>query len=179
MDEQGFDFKPEERREPKRFEPPPWEQAAFEELERTRAAQAPREPKQQREEEESGQPNEPPASKEQESAPSAAVPRTDGDVGPGQPTALDESQVIEMLAGLSEEDPARPRSYFTVAFGAGLFLVAVGGVLIIWAMAALVSSRQTGSVGQWSGAGLGMFGAFFLGMGAWMLYRTLKQRGVL
>ena len=180
MDEQGFDFKPSERREPKPYEPPPWERDAFEELQRAQPEKSvvpAKEPEQ--EGAESVAPQEPASSaaSEQSSAPDDQIAEAAA-VGPERP-ALDEARVIEMLSELSAEEPAKPNEYFAVGFGAGLVLVAIGGVLIVWGMAALVSSRQTGWVGQWSGAGLGMFGVFFMGMGVWMLYRTLKQRGVL
>ena len=87
--------------------------------------------------------------------------------------------MLEMLAGLAAEEPKPTTVYVPVALGTGLGLLALGGVLLIWAMAALVGSRQTGSMGQVGGAGLGLFGVFFLSMGVWLVYRTLKQRGVL
>ena len=87
--------------------------------------------------------------------------------------------MVEMLAGLAAEEPKPTDAYVPVALGTGLGLLALGGVLLVWAMAALVGSRQTGSMGQVGGAGLGLFGVFFLSMGVWLVYRTLKQRGVL
>jgi hypothetical protein len=84
-----------------------------------------------------------------------------------------------MLSGLAEEEPAPTQLYQRVAIGTGMALFALGAVLIVWAMAALVSARQTGFMGQMGGVGLGLFGAFFVGMGLWLFYRTLKQRGVL
>jgi hypothetical protein len=181
MDDQGFDFAPTERRAPKPFEPPPWERDAFEELKRKQAEEGPPAAAEEREEDQapSTVPTAPASAEQSGREPEQVKETAPGSQEPDDGAEVDEAQVIEMLAGLAEEDPARPQGYFTVAFGAGLLMVAIGGVLVIWAMAALVSSRQTGWVGQWSGAGLGLFGAFFLGMGVWMLYRTLKQRGVL
>jgi hypothetical protein len=192
VDDQGFDFRqPAHTREPKRFEPPPWEREAFADLERKReqeaaAAQAPTEPE--------GAPAEPspPVPDDTEAAQSAGPgahaggqPADGGNgdapagVGDAGAEPLDERVVIEMMAGLAAEEPSAKTSFFAVGVGSAIVLVAIGGVLMVWGMAALVGARATGWVGQMGGVGLGMFGVFFFGMGVWLLYRTLKQRGVL
>jgi hypothetical protein len=173
MDEQGFDFRPGERRDPKPFEPPPWEKAAFEEL-RQKLPQ----PSEKTEVPDGGEQTQTTPPIGLAGGTTNARPAS-SDEATGTTAAVDDAMVIEMLSELSAEEPAQPKGLFAVGFGAGLVLVAIGGVMIVWAMAAVLSSRQTGWVGQWSGAGLGIFGAFFVGMGVWMLYRTLKQRGVL
>jgi hypothetical protein len=179
VDEQGFDFKrPAGRREPKRFEPPPWEKDAFDEL-------------QKRKSEEEAKAAEIAAVLEQASEPEPAAGRVD-EAEPDAPEVrgaepeeglkggqLDERQVLELMAGLAAEEPPVARGIHKVAIATGMGLMALGAVLLIWGMAALVGSRQTGSLGQVGGLGLGFFGAFFMGMGLWLIYRTLKQRGVL
>jgi hypothetical protein len=188
VDDQGFEFRPPpSRREPQAFEPPPWEKEAFQELERRRAPEeaagedgeeGPIGSEVPQDESESEAADEASVDKDSEARRTAAVDeaaRPSGSEGAGVPHSV----VLEMMAGLAAEEPRATEAYSNVALATGLFLGALGGVLVVWSIAALVGSRTTGWIGQVTGAGLGLFGVFFFGMGVWLLYRTLKQRGVL
>jgi len=176
----GFDFHTPDRREAKRFEPPPWEREAFEDLERKRV--------EQQEAEQAAAPQAPPA--EPEAAPEAQQSEAEKPeaaaqgLGPEEGGAtsepqLDEGKVAEMLAGLSAEEPREYRSLWRIAIASAIVLGAIGAVLIIWAMAAIVGARETGAVGLTGGFVLLFFGAGFVAGAWWLTVRTLRQRGVL
>jgi hypothetical protein len=177
VDDQDFEFRvPTEKRAARPFEPPPWEKSAFDELEKRRQEPGPEEEARGIAESETIAADAVPAAAGAKAEPDFV--HTSGDVvstGGGIP----ESKVVEMMAGLAAEEPRPHESYWSVALAVSLVLVAIGAVLLIWGVAALVSSSTTGWIGQLTGTGLGLFGTFFIGMGLWLLYRTLRQRGVL
>ncbi len=167
MDDQGFDFrKPTERREPKRFEPPPWEREAFERLGRAKD-------------------EEPPVS-EGGAAPGAGGP--DGDrpaatveSGAGR-RQLSEAEVLELLAGLAAEEPDARAPATQVTLGASIVLLPIGVLLVFWGMAALARAGVAASgagIARTGAVTLLVFGAGFIGSTVWLLYRLMKQRGVL
>lgn len=185
MADDEFDFHTPPRREAKQFEPPPWEREAFEEMERKRAEQQAAQealagaPSAQPQEAQQLPTPEPPAGTAREAAP-----------GPGQETVadreaeapeprLDEAQVAEMIAGLSAEEPAEHRSLWRIAIASAIVVGAIGAVLIVWSMAAMVGARRTGAVGWASAFILLFFGAGFVAGAWWLTLRTLRQRGVL
>jgi hypothetical protein len=176
VDEHDMDFRrPTERRDPKQFEPPPWEQDAFAELERKRL-QA--EEERRRAEQEAAEDQ---ARSEAESKPSEqpAPPEPEQAEELQPKPQLEERVVIEMLAGLAAEEPSPRQSYSAVAIVVGAGVAVLGAVMVVWAVAALVGAQRSGLVGTVAGTGLGLFGFFFFGMGLWLVYRALKQRGVL
>lgn len=176
MGDDGFDFHRPQRRESKRFEPPPWEQEAFEELQKKRAENSAEpsveqpvpasEPVEvvQREEVAMPIPVPPPVTKAPETEPAKVVP---------------DAKVLEMLALLAEEEPRETGALWKVAIAAALMLFCLGVVMVIWGMAAIVGSRSSGATGVTGGSILLMFGAGFIGAAAWLVVRTLRQRGVL
>lgn len=190
MADDGFDFHTPERREAKQFEPPPWEREAFEELERKRADQevGQRPPVDQAA---AGATQAPPDAPEREvergpvseaavgqgvAAGRAAQPGSeDAPVGP----TLDEARVTEMLAGLSAEEPRSAEGLWRAAIGSAIVLGAIGVVLVVWAIAAIVSARRSGAVGLTGGLILLFFGAGFVAGALWLTVRTLRQQGVL
>lgn len=173
MDEQGFEFQQRGRREARKFEPPPWEQEAFDELNRGREQKA--------EEPESRVPAElrpaPQASPQLAAPKEERVSRQEDKREVHAEGELDEGRVLEMLAALTAEEPRETYDKLSYVVGAGIAVL--GAVLILWGMAALASVKTTGAMGYLAGAGLFAFGALFIGMGVWLVYRTLKQRGVL
>lgn len=192
MDDQGFDFhKVPERRERKQFEPPPWERDAFEELQRQREAE---------------QPVPQPAQPEPEpvAAPPAAVPPVaatpvqearqpqteavrppDAAEAPPQEASKQgpsEAEVLELLAGLAAEEPDATAPAMQVTVGASIVLLPIGAMMLFWGMAALAraASAQAGAgVARTGAVVLIMFGAGFVAAAFWLIYRLMKQRGVL
>ncbi len=180
----GFKMPPPQRKEPSRFEPPPWEKEAFEELERRKAAGEERSEAVV------------PATEE----PAADVPlekrvpevtKTPGDCGtdgsgvaaeqgkPNGATLPVEAVLIEMLSELRDEEPSSQNVIHGISIGVAIALLALGAVLVIWGMAGIVGSRFTGTIGLAGGAVLLTFGAGFVALALWLVTRTLRQRGVL
>lgn len=196
MADEGFDFHTPQRKEAKRFEPPPWEKEAFDELERRRAEEAHVRALMQAAQEEaaaaelaaeraSEQAAEQGATvsaetirSEEAAGDATAPPGQEGEPETGQ-TAIEDERVSRMLARLSEEEPRGHEGVWAVALGAALVLGAIGGVLIVWAMAAMVGAPRSGATGIAGGLVLLVFGAGFVFGALWLAYRTLRQRGVL
>jgi hypothetical protein len=187
-DEGGFDFHTPPRREAKQFEPPPWEQDAFDELERKKAEQAAavqaiadmQREKQDEAERLAAQEAVRQAGPADDEAQSATAGKDQGpEAGGRQATELDDRKVAAMLAELSAEEPSAMKGLWKTAMAAAILLAAIGVVLIVWALAAFVGIRRTGAVGAGSGAVLLFFGAGFVGGAWWLTVRTLRDRGVL
>jgi hypothetical protein len=193
MGDEDFNFPPSERRETKRFEPPPWERDAFDELSRAKEAEegAARAA-------EAAQAAEAAAAIEVAAARAsdvvaaadaeqqAATTAASGDRGGVTQAAVEEpsvseAQVTEMMAGLREEEPTSMQSYSAIAIALSVFTGLVGVVMLVWARAMFVSAaaRGTGRVGMISGSIVAFFGALFIGLSMWVAVRALRQRGVL
>lgn len=165
MADHDKDFRPPVRRqEPRRFEPPPWEREAFE-----------------KRKQEAEPATESPAtvSPAEESAPTSETRVQAEQKEPLTGSEVEEKVMLEMLAGLAAEEPDSSGAIKTVAFAAALLLVVLGGVLIVWGVAALVSSAATGAVGTVGGSVMLLFGSGFIGAAIWLTIRTLRQQGVL
>lgn len=182
MSDQDFNFNPPPRRDAKKaFEPPPWEQDQFEELARRKEAEKaavevslgsasgealPVEPHE-------GPPLATPVG---ETAPlqtrgtqaTAAAPGDDPD-----------PRIETMLMGLRSEEPPFGRQLWKVALAAAVVLALVGAVLTVWGLFALAAARRTGALGALGGGILISFGLGFVAVGGWMVFRTLRQQGVL
>ncbi len=157
MDDQGFDFRTIlEPREPKRFVPPPWETDSY--------------PKK--------------VSPAQEVPPEEAEPQR-SEAAPANPPrdkAPSEAEMIELLADLAGEEPKDERALMNVTLAAALALSALGMVLMVWGVAAFVragAAEQGAGVARAGAATMWIFGAGFLASAIWLLYRLMKQRGVL
>jgi len=203
MSDDEIKFPPAEKRECKPFEPPPWEQDAFDEMARLRTEQA-----------ESAQAASTMDAAVAGAAPTAGVaagvvPGTEsGAVPVGAPGAtamaaapaapdaelgaertgasageeagkLDEARMAELFANLAAEESKGSKDLSWVGLVAGGVLLAAGALLMIWSVAALGGTRNAGWIGPTSSMGLGLFGMLFGGIGAWLLYKSLKRRGVL
>ena len=186
MSDQDFNFRPPERREAKQFEPPPWEQDAFEGLAQNRgegheaeaAAEAPKPlgaivPEVVPEAELASEPE-----PEPEAAPTAGQ---GPDAKAEEPPAVSEAQMLEMMAALRAEEPRATESYSKLSLWLSALTGALGVVMLFWAMAMLVSAsaRGTGRVGVLGGLIVGIFGALFIGLAMWVGVRALRDRGVL
>ena len=163
MDDQGFDFrKRPERREPKRFEPPPWEQPEPAAAPEVRAVQ------EERAVEEVPEP----------AAPVEKGPAKQSEAASG-PT---EAELIELLAGLAQEEPDTSRVITNATLASVIGLTAFGMVLLVWGMAAFVragAAEAGAGLARTGAATMGVFGAGFIASAMWLLYRLMKQRGVL
>lgn len=193
MSDQDFDFhRPAERREAKQFEPPPWERDAFEELQRRRSQEenvstnAPEEAVEQNPQAErgTGTSGGDPTTGE---APVAKEPIGGHQVEPPAPVKtgaqakhqVDERVVIELMAGLKAEEPSVQPAVQWISLFSALVIAAIGTVMILWGMAALIGSRASGPTGAFGGTVLLFFGAAAIAGAVWLTVRTLRQRGVL
>ena len=192
MSDQGFDFRPpSERREARQFEPPPWERDQFEkhkreQAEREAAAEAARAKvlAQQEAEQAAEKPDELPGI--------GAASATGGAVGAGALGAgeagkasqevhkaeIDEKQVALMMLDLRAEEPAALEGVWVVNMMAGVIVLLVGFASSIWGATAL-ARRGLPVAATLGGFILLAFGLGFLGLGGWLIFKALRQRGVL
>lgn len=185
MGDDEFRVPPANRREARRFEPPPWEADAFKELELRRATKETREDTGTgavgaTADEHTGQSvaggvaDEPasrsvgPAGSESGAAPAG---------GAASRAELDDEVVAALMARLRDEEPSAA-NYWVAWVVVGFLMMVLGSVMLIWAMAAYMKP-DAGQVGTTGGSILLLFGAGFIGGGAWFIYRGLKKRGVL
>lgn len=182
MDDQGFDFQSAERREPRQFEPPPWERDAFDDLQRQRAeSPVTRGP----EPTETGPAEEPAVVSVPETAGAEETTATTAEQAPAAKRAGEgpsEAEIIEYLAGLAEEepDPRGPATVVTIA--SAIVLMPIGIVLVVWGVAALVKAEAAyanAGIARTGAATMVLFGAGFVAAAFWLIYRLMKQRGVL
>ncbi len=197
-DDHGFDFRQRERRETKRFEPPPWEQNQFEELARKRTEEEAAQAEAQAAAEAGAQAQaaaeqaaaQPEATEAEAAAPTPAEvpegPPSEAAAAPAvtQPPAalpggLEDARVNEMLAELASEEPPVSRDIWKVGVATGGVMVALGVVFLFWGIAALVAARRTGSVGVLGGAVLLFLGVGFTAGGTYLVVKNLRQQGVL
>ncbi len=166
MSDQDFNFAPPPpRRERKEFEPPPWEKHLFEQL-----------AKEQEQEQGTDQVQRKVAAEEPEPAPTPEVT-----VSSEEPQ-LDEVQLASMLFELRAEEAPATGMYAKATLVAGAILLLVGIVMVIWSFVMIVVALRAPDQGR-SGVFIGMtvlvFGAGFAGTGAWFVFKTLRQQGVL
>jgi hypothetical protein len=98
--------------------------------------------------------------------------------GDGKPS-LDDQAVARMLIGLRAEEPEALQGAWAVSLGAGIMVGVIGVIVAIWGMAAMGRSGGMGAVGTMAATILLLFGLGFLGIGGWLIFRALRQRGVL
>ena len=178
MNDDDLDFSPPApRRERKEFEPPPWEQDRFDELAK-RQKQFDAAPKQEDEGEDVPGPLEPARTEQQVNEEQEGA--VGGPVSEKRP--LDEKLVAAMLIELKADEPSVSRGFDRAGLVAGVLLLAIGGLLMIWAVVmitvAVRRSQQVGT-GVLIGTVVLVFGVGFAGTGAWFVFRFLRQQGVL
>jgi hypothetical protein len=192
VSDQDFNFNPPPRREAKKaFEPPPWEQDQFEELARRQEADQEVVSETAEEEAITAALEEATVKASDEVTESPAVAATPGLVeaeGPPARKAVwsgaaldpDEDPRVEaMLQVLMSEEPQFGKQLWKVSLAAGAVLVAVGLVMTVWGIFAISATSRAGALGSLGGGILLAFGLGFVGVGGWMAFRTLRQRGVL
>lgn len=161
------------RRDARSFEPPPWEQAHFDELEKLKTV-------------------EPEAAVD--ACPDALnVPDTHdaasaggaGDVVVKPPQVdrkvppVDEAAMLEMMSRLAADEPPVVRSIWQLAMVASIVLGSIGLMMIVFGAVGLARTARTGLTAVLGGATLISFGIGMIALAVWMAVRTLKQRGVL
>jgi hypothetical protein len=164
----------DEVRDPRSFEPPPWEADQFEELRRRREAeQAVRERAERlAAEAEAAEPK--PGSEPAENVPEPAprgTPRT-AETGP------DPAEVDLMMMGLAAEEPDVARPFRIMGFVVAAIVAAVGAVTVIagiWGL--VVQAGRGGVMGSLAAWVVIAFGLLLVGGGGWLTVLAMKQRG--
>lgn len=174
-DNQGFSFNLPQRREKKEFEPPPWERNQHGEFVK----------QQQR----SATPEDEADAADEQQTPSPVVELTEAeaaDHGNRSPLVarpvLSESRAAEMLYQLKAEEPPAGKEFSRIGAAAGVLMVGLGVMFIVWAVVMLVvASRRPGQGGAGAVFGLTVMalGICFAGGGAWFVFKSLRQQGVL
>ncbi len=175
-------FPPGQRRDKPTFEPPPWEQDRFEELARQKreaelaAAQA--------------EPNAPAVETEAAAVPLAPlvselveVVYAEADeeraAGEGEKPELDPKHVEVLMMGLRSEEPRPEEAYWKISMAAGITSALIGLVVTTWGVVAFATPKQGGAGSLLLVTMLLFFGLGFMAGGVWVVFRSLRQRGVL
>lgn len=185
MSDQGFDFgPPPPRREARQFEPPPWEREQFERHKREQAEleAAAEEARAKVLAEQAALAAQAAAENLEQPAPAEAAPSTGNEqASPSteSPRAeVDDKQVAMMMMDLRAEEPAALEGAWVVNLAAGIVVALVGFASGVWGVAAL-SKPGLPAAGRLGGFILLGFGLGFLGVGGWLIFKALRQRGVL
>ncbi|GAB4279654.1 MAG: hypothetical protein Kow0056_13110 [Coriobacteriia bacterium] len=175
----------DEVREPRKFEPPPWEKEQFEAIQRRKQESGQGRPGAPGEDE-AGSGAGPTEAQQapvrpQEQGPTGEQPATQGDATrpAGEERTKDiEAEAEALLASLSleERETAAGPDPFKLAIGAAAFLVFVGTVFLIYAFIALSRSYQAGLVAVVGSMIVALMGLMFIGTGAWMGIRAYNRR---
>ncbi|MGV8084100.1 MAG: hypothetical protein AB2L09_10775 [Coriobacteriia bacterium] len=181
MAEDEFNFKKIEYREPRRFEPPPWEQEeAPEGTSQEEAEELAAEERQLGEgAEKSSTAEEEPPSEEPE--PSAVKGSAEGPVEEAELSAEDSAEsgeVEAMFAELKTEEESGSEDYFKLSL---VMIVIVAAIGLVTAISGIVLAFRSG--GSPTGALLALVliatGLGFVAIGLRLLYKTYRQRGAL
>jgi len=185
MSDQDFNFAPPPpRRERKEFEPPPWEQHLFERLTEERTNESA-----ETVPVEAGEPDL--ALKVPEVVAVTAVAEEQETPGPSSPEPeeddskkplLDEVRLAAMMFELRAEEVPATQVFARATLVAGAMLLLIGVVMVIWSfvmIAVALRRPEQGRSGVYVGMTVLVFGAGFAGTGAWFVFKTLRQQGVL
>lgn len=177
------------RRDPKSFEPPPWERAQFEELARAKEAEAEAEAaaqqalaarlaQEQAQANMAAEPEARPAQPVEESTAAVDAPGADTAEQPVNP-AVSEAALMEMMAGLAAQEPPATKGFWQLGAIAAVVLAAIGSMMLVFGIIGLAKTSDAGLVGKLGGTILVGFGLGMIAIAIWVIVRTLKQRGVL
>jgi hypothetical protein len=193
VSDQDLNFNPPPRREAKKaFEPPPWERDQFDELARRQEADQAAASETAEEDAITAALDDATAKASEGAAlelPTAMEPT--GPVGAGGRSARkavwtggvldpeEDPRVEAMLQVLKSEEPEFGKQLWKVSLAAGAVVASVGLVMTVWGIFAISATSRAGALGSLGGGILLAFGLGFVGLGGWMAFRTLRQRGVL
>ncbi len=161
----------EDRRDRPGWEPPPWEEGAFEQMRKRR--------EEERADEEISAAvadlQDVPAVSPGMPAPGLGAQREEA---PRPPDAVSAARMEALLVGLRAEEPRSGGSaWIAGAISAGV-LVVLGLVLLVWGftMFARTGNVPAGAIGSTI---IIAFGGASVALGAWLAQRTLKSKGVI
>jgi len=158
------------RRDARSFEPPPWEQAQFEELAKLKTAEP-----------EVAVPDVPdvPGASDATDAVEAEGPVVQPPPVDREVPAVDEAAMLEMMSKLAADEPPVVQSIWQLAIVASTVLGSIGLMMVVFGAVGLARTARTGLTAVLGGSTLISFGIGMIALAVWMAVRTLKQRGVL
>jgi len=167
-------FPPGQRRDKPKFEPPPWEREMFDQLAHTKAESdvAGTEPEQQQLDSAPVQGEPRPAA---ESIPPAEAGLQVDEERPG----VEPQDIDFMMMGLRSEEPRSDKAYGRVATIVGAVCVVIGLAMATWGLVAASTPKKAGIVPLLIVITLLAYGAGFMIGGGYVIYRSLRQQGVL
>ncbi len=176
VNDSEFNFKSPKRREAKRFDPPPWEKDAFEQLQHRKTAE------EQEHVEQVDAPSKGAEVAETQTPPATGQPgevQFEERVPQSESSTLEDRHVIEMMARLAEQEPKLQEKTWKPAVFSAMVAGALGSMLTVWGVVALFRGWSAGLTAVAAALVLIVFGIGFVAIGIWMTVRTLRQRGVL
>lgn len=182
--DENIHFPPGQRRDRPSFEPPPWERDQFEELARRKQEEDIRAAGAQPPVEAQGEVRTEtelisPALKEAPGAASdaeTAAPSPQAEKAGGE---LDQNRVDVLMLGLRAEEPRPERMYWRIVAGSGVVSALVGLMITTWAVVVIAAPKRAGAGELLFQAMLLLLGLGFVGGGGWVVFRSLRQQGVL
>jgi len=179
----GIHFPPKQRRDKPLFEPPPWERDQFKQREireglgpelvqKTADAVAT---------EKSVGTGTPAGFSQalQQETPIAPNSESEQVVVEAEKPELDPRHLELLMMGLRSEEPQAREMYWKASVLSGVVMTLVGLVMAVWGLIALVSTKRGSTAPVLIAAALLVFGIGFLAAGFWVVFRTLRQQGVL
>lgn len=161
------------RRDPRSFEPPPWEREQFKELEKHKVTT------QDTAGEEPETASEPPQAAPSENAAEPALEPARVKRAEQGESRIDEAAMLEMMAQLAAEEPPAVQGVWQLALVASTVLGSVGFMMVVFGAVGMARAAKAGWTAMFGATVLLVFGLGMLGLAGWMIYKTLKQRGVL
>lgn len=155
------------RKNPSRFEPPPWEKEQFDELAKKKAAEGARIASEQQVQQAQAE-----AKRKSEEDTDRRLQEV-AECGDGE-TVTDMGQMMVLLQA---EEPSSGKGLWKAGVISGTFLAFVGAIFMVWGIVAMRVTQGAGSVGQLGAGILMFFGIGFIAIAAWTIQRSLRQRG--
>lgn len=178
-------FPPGQRRGKPSFEPPPWERDQFEELARRKQTEGEAQAggvEALTQGERDARPD--PVPEEEPPPEDLVIGGPSHGESPSTPVvesggALDEKQVEVLMMGLRAEEPRPEQTYWRIVAGSGVVSILVGLMITTWAVVMIVAPKQAGGGELLFEAMLLTTGLGFIAGGLWVIFKSLRQQGVL
>jgi hypothetical protein len=177
-------FPPGQRRDKPKFEPPPWERDQFEELAKRKQEIEPESPQASdgvppfEEPREKVNPDAPPSVEQ-----TVVVTNDEGEPETATQVAekpgLDPKRMELLMLELRSEEPQLQGTYWKISAASGALSALIGIVVTMWGLVSLVTVRRGSTAPGFMAAVLVVFGIGFIAIGVWVIFRTLRQQGVL
>jgi len=149
-----------QRRQPRHFQPPPWEEAP-----------------QTSETKHSGADQDASSKSMATEAPTEDKKILADVLSAKEKVAVEEPRLAELFARFSAEEASPNQQLWRAGVLSALLLGSIGTMMLVWGAVATARTAQAGVAGMTGGAILVGFGMSFIGFSVWAIIRSLKQRG--